>query len=272
MLSDTIRDKILCTIKQTPVSTSMIAKRSKLSRITVAKYLSALEAEGAVEVARIGKALAWRSIEQKPRVGIIAKTGTARMIQLTLGHEYSYTLATNTAPVKDCFIVITDNVRVARALGDERDVILVGASEENVFSIPELFETSELIALVRKINTEQMQPDVNATACITIEHIEDCEELFGFQGAEELITLTKRLLDEHSITYIQYERIYFLVEGTLPEGILADVEQTFHTILSHLYGEVVAPGEETTYDGVTHTVPCLTMTLSAPVQIESVER
>lgn len=272
MLSDTIRDKILGTIKTTAVSTSMIAKRSKLSRITVAKYLSALEAEGAVEVARIGKALAWRSVERKPLVGVIAKTGTARMVQLALGSEYEYRLATNAAATKNCFVLITDNARVARTLGDERDVILVGASEENVFSIPELFETGELASLVRKIMAEQTQQDVNATACITIEHIEDCEELFGFQGAEELITLTRRLLSEHGIMYTEYERVYFLVEGTLPEGILADIEQTFHAILAHLYGEMVTPGEETTYDGITHTVPSLTMTLSTPVQVENVER
>jgi len=271
MLSDTIRDKILGTIKETPVSTSMIAKRSKLSRITVAKYLSALEAEGAVEVARIGKALAWRGVEQKPRVGIIAKTGTARMVQLALGKEYAYTMGTGTAAVKNCFVIITDSARIARTLGEERDIILIGATEENAFCVPELFETNELAALTRKILAEQAQPAITATACITIEHIEDCEELFGFQGAEELITLTKRLLDEHGLHYTQYERTYFLVEGTLPEDVLADVEQTFHAIIAHLYGEMVTPGEETTYDGMTHTVPCLTMTLAAPVHIEHAE-
>lgn len=271
MLSETIREKILGTIKGTPVSTSMIAKRSKLSRITVAKYLSALEAEGAVEVARIGKALAWRGVEQKAHVGIIAKTGTARMVQLALGKEYAYTLATSTSAVKNCFVIITDSVRVARALGEEHDVILIGTADESAFSIPELFETAELATLVRKIHAEQSQPTVAATACITIEHIEDCEELFGFQGAEELITLTKRLLEEHNLVYAQYERTYFLIEGVIPEDVLGDIEQTFHTILAHLYGEMVTPGDEMTYDGITHIVPCLTMTLSAPM-LDAVER
>lgn len=272
MLSDTIRDKILETIKETPISTSMIAKRSKLSRITVSKYLTALQAEGVVEVARIGKALAWRGAHQKPRIGIVAKTGTARMVQLALGKDYAYTVGTSTAAVKSCFVIITDNARIARSLGDEHDVILIGSSEENVFSVPELFETHELSALVRKILAEQEHPDVAATACITIENIEECEDLFGFQGAEELVTLTRRLLDEHGLRYTQYERVYFLIEGSVPEDVLADIEQTFHTILAHLYGEMVTPGEEMTYDGITHLVPALTMTLANPVQVENVEQ
>jgi hypothetical protein len=249
----------------------MIAKRSKLSRITVAKYLTALQADGTVEVARIGKALAWRVAERKPTVGIIAKTGTARMVQLALGDLYAYTLATTASAVKGSEVIVTDNARIARSLGDEHDVILIGASEENSFGMPELFEAGELAALVRKLIEEQEAPDVHATACIAIEHIEDCEEVFGFQGAEELITLTRRLLEEHRIAYVPYERTYFLIEGTVPEDVLADIEQTFHTILAHLYGEMVTPGEEMTYDGVTHMVPALTMTLATPMQVDAVE-
>jgi hypothetical protein len=242
----------------------MLAKRAKLSRITVAKYLTALSAEGAVEVTRIGKALAWHATERKPHVGIIAKTGTARIIQLALGKEYHYVLATNASQVKHCFLVLTDQPRIARSLGEQRDVILIGETDERAFSIPELFETGELVALVRKIEAEQEESNVPANACIAIENIEDCEELFGFQGAEELIELTMRLLEEHAIPFTQYQRTYFLLEERVSEEVLADIEQTFHTLLAHLYGEMVTPGEEMTYDDSTYLVPSLTITLSAP--------
>jgi len=264
MLSQDIRQRILNALKDTPISTSMLAKRAKLSRITVAKYLTALSAEGAVEVTRIGKALAWHATERKPHVGIIAKTGTARIIQLALGKEYHYVLATNASQVKHCFLVLTDQPRIARSLGEQRDVILIGETDERAFSIPELFETGELVALVRKIEAEQEESNVPANACIAIENIEDCEELFGFQGAEELIELTMRLLEEHAIPFTQYQRTYFLLEERVSEEVLADIEQTFHTLLAHLYGEMVTPGEEMTYDDSTYLVPSLTITLSAP--------
>jgi len=262
MLSDAIQSKILAVLSDTVLSTSMIARRSKLSRITVAKYLSSMESRGHVEVARVGKALAWRRVERKPIVAIIAKTGTARVVQLALGDEFDGLLATSITKIDDAFCVVTDQPRVARTF--EGDVILIGGTEENAYCVPELFEISELASLLRKLYLEQQTVEIPASSCIAIEHIEECEDLFGFHAAEELIRVTEQLLEQHSIAYTQVERTYFLVEGLIPEAALGDIEQMFHTVLAHLYGEMVNPGEEMAYDGINHVVPCLTITLAAP--------
>ncbi len=269
MLSDAIQSKILAVLSDTVLSTSMIARRAKLSRITVAKYLSSMESRGVVEVARVGKALAWRRVERKPVIAIIAKTGTARVVQLALGDEFEGMLATSATQIGDAFCIVTDQPRIARTY--DGDVILIGDTEENAFCIPELFEISELTALLRKLHLEQQIIEVPASSCIAIEHIEECEDVFGFQGAEELIRITQRLLDQHNIPYTQVERTYFLVDGPIPEAVLGDIEQMFHTVLAHFYGEMVNPGEEMEYDGITHVVPCLTITLATPTNPDLVK-
>jgi hypothetical protein len=270
MLNRQVQAKILAALSDSVLSTSMIARKAKLSRITVAKYLSAMASSEQVTVTRIGKALAWKATPNKPVVAIIAKTGTARIVELALGESFEGVLATSASQVPDAFLVVTDQAHVARAY--EGECILIGGTEESAFCIPELFEIGELGALMRKIYLESRSVEVPASSCLSIEHIESAEEVFGFQGAEEIIALMMRVLDEHNIPFTQVERTYFLIDGPLPEAVLGDVEQLFHTILAHQYGEMVNPGEEMDYDGITHVVPCLTITLATPVTADQVAR
>ncbi len=260
MLNSAIQQKILGVLQGHVFSTSMVARKTKLSRITVSKYLNAMQGKNIVQAVRIGKAVAWRCFESKPTIAILAKPGTARIVKLSLGDKYTYVLAVNPASVRDAFVAITDNVQYAKSL--HVPVILIGGHDDNVHSLPELFDTATLKVLVKKVLHEQSAPLVHANAQIVIEHLEECEDVIGVHKADELIKLTLRLLRESRLPVRQYERTTFLVEGEVPEGILLDIEQTFHLILAHVYGRMVHPGEQITYDSIVHTVPSLTIAFS----------
>jgi len=268
MLNRDIEQKILSSLSGHVLSTSMVSRKTKMSRITVSKYLNALAGKSVVQAVRVGKAVAWRMNEHKPTVAIMAKTGTARIVKLALGEKYNYVLATNTNSVPEAFVLITDNKQYVRL--SEIPVILVGGFDSQAYSLPELFDVTTLKALVKKALQEQLAPSVNAVATITVEHIDGLEEALGVEKADELLKLVSRLLREHKVIAKQHERTTFLVEESIAEGVLVDIEQTFHLILSHVYGRMVTPGELTIAEGVSHTVPSLTMTVSAYDELDAV--
>jgi hypothetical protein len=270
MLNPHIQQKILSVLQGYVLSTSMVARKTKLSRITVSKYLTAMQGKNIVQAVRIGKAVAWRTHEHKPLIAIIAKPGTARIAKLVLGEKYSYLLTTNANAIRDAFVLITDNILSAKTAGVP--VILIGGDEDNSYCLPELFDTSTLKLLVKKIYYEQHTPAVAANAQIVIEHFEEFEEVVGIHRSEELVKLTARMLRESRVPVKQFERTTFLIEGTIPEETLIDIEQTFHVILAHVYGRMVHPGEQITLEGIAHHVPCLTITLAEHQYEQALER
>jgi hypothetical protein len=263
MLNTEIQQKILSVLHGYVLSTSMVARKTKLSRITVAKYLSAMQGKNMVHAVRVGKAVAWRTYDAKPLIAILAKPGIARMVKLALGDRYNYLLATNVANVRDAFLLITDNSLYAKTA--PLQTILIGGSddEDETYVLPELFDTSVLKMLVKKIQYENVAPLINARAQIVIEHFDEFEEAVGIHKADDLIKLTARLLRDCRVPVKQYERTTFLIDGELPSGVLLDIEQTFHLILAHIYGSMVHPGEQTSFDGMDHHVPCLTIQLDS---------
>ena len=82
MLNEEIQHKILSVLQGYVLSTSMVARKTKLSRITVSKYLNAMQGKNLVHAVRVGKAVAWRTFDHKPVIAILAKPGTARMVKL----------------------------------------------------------------------------------------------------------------------------------------------------------------------------------------------
>jgi hypothetical protein len=263
MLNAAIQQKILGVLSGYVLSTSMVARKTRLSRITVSKYLSALQTKHVVQAVRIGKAVAWRVIDHKPLVGILASTSTARMIKLGLGEKYSYLVGTSAASMRDAFVLITDNAQYVKTASVP--VILLGASDDDAYTLPTFFDTRTLKVLVKKLLHEQIAPSVEASAAIVIEHFEQFEEALGVHRADELLKLTARLLKENRVSVRQFERNTFLIIDDVPEPVLVDIEQTFHLIVAHVYGRMVSPGESVTIHGSTHTVPALTITLASPV-------
>lgn len=269
MLNTEIQQKILSVLHGHVYSTSMVARKTQLSRITVSKYLSAMETKGQAQAVRIGKAVAWRSNERKPVVAIMAKTGIARIVKLSLGERYSYSLTTNPSQVRDAFMLVTDNIQYART--SEIPVVLIGQHSEEAYSLPELFDTSVLKVLAQKIYYEQYQPITQASASIVIEHFDELEEALGIHAADELLKLTVRMLRENRVSFKQFERTTFLIDGNIAEGVLVDIEQTFHLILAHTYGKMVLPGELTSIDTEDYRVPSLTITLAEPRHLDALE-
>jgi hypothetical protein len=219
-----------------------------------------------VSAVRIGKAVAWRCYETKPVVAIIAKPGTARIVKLSLGDKYNYYLTTNTASLRESFVLITDNVHSSKT--SDIPVILIGAHDEESYCLPELFDVTTLKMLVKKVLHEQTAPSVRANAEIVVEHFDDFEETLGIDKADELLKLLHRLLREAKVPFKQFERTTFLIDGELPETTLLDVEQTFHLILAHVYGRMVTPGEQINFEGIVHIVPSLTITFATQFEEE----
>ncbi len=260
MLSKSLQHRILNALEANVFSTSQVARKAKLSRITTTKYLSALEAKGVVQSVHVGKSIAWRTTQAKPCIAILASPTTARMVKLSLGEKYSYLIGASLHEVRRAAIVITDSVLTARAA--EQPVILIGAQEEHAWTIPLLFEPLSLRVLVKKLIQEQPTHLSPVGAHLVLEHLEELEEALGIGSADELVKLTYRLLRDNGIRAQHVERVLFLVEGPLPEHTLSDLEQTFALILAHIYGKMVQPGEEITLDGLTHTVPSLSVAFS----------
>lgn len=266
MLNTIIQQKILSSLHGTVLSTSMVARKTSLSRITVSKYLNALAGKNVVQAVRVGKAVAWRASEHKPVIAIIAKPGTARVVKLALGEKYTYLLTTNANVVRDAFLIIADNKLPVKIMSIP--VVLIGCQEENAYCLPELFDTYLLKTLVKKILHEQTAPMTHANASIVLEHFDEFEEALGIDKADELLKLTNRLLREAKVPVKQYERTTFLIDGELAEGVLLDIEQTFHVLLAHVYGRMVTPGDNIISNGTSHTVPSLTITLSIVDELE----
>lgn len=266
MLNTTIQQKILSVLGGYVLSTSMVARKAKLSRITAAKYLSSMESKHTVQAVRIGKAVAWRIVDHKPLIAILANTSTARVIKLALGDKYTYLLGTNASNVRDAFVLITDSAQYARTANVP--TILLGANDERAISLPTFFDTRSLKVYVKKILHEQQMPTLEANAAIEIENFEAFEEACGIHKADELLKLTTRLLKENRVQATQFARNTFLIRSEVPEAVLLDIEQTFHVLLAHIYGRVVTPGEQISIHGIDHTVPAITITLSTSVRDE----
>lgn len=117
-------------------------------------------------------------------------------------------------------------------------------------------------ALVKKLIDEQKVPDAQPTAVFRIEHIDEFEVALGVDSSDEIITLFHRLLRENHISFKQYERTTFLIEGIIPDSVLTDIEHCFHLLLSHIYGRMVMPGEEISHGDNPHIVPSLSIAVS----------
>jgi hypothetical protein len=263
MTNAAIEQRILDTLDGHVFSTSTLARKTGLSRITVAKYLGAMHGKRLVQSVRVGRSVAWRCAQHKPLVAIIARPAIARVAQLALGDRYSFALATTAVAARNAQVIITDSVAVARV--SQIPAVLVGGHDESAWCIPEYFDPSLLCAIIRKLINQQNENTRASGASIVVEHLEELEEVLGMQKADELLHLVEELLRECKLPVRRSEYTAFLLDSALPEELLLEIEQTFALLLCHIYERAVQPGEQLTHNSITHTVPSLTITLSTRV-------